>query len=73
MYVGSLSACLEPRGQKKAPYTGVTNSCKLLCGAENQIYVLSKSSKHCFVLFCFVLFIETGFLCIALAVLELTL
>jgi hypothetical protein len=27
----------------------------------------------CFVLFCFVLLFETGFLCIALAVLELTL
>jgi hypothetical protein len=27
----------------------------------------------CFVLFCFVLFFKTGFLCVALAVLELTL
>jgi hypothetical protein len=27
----------------------------------------------CFVLFCFLLFLETGFLCVALAVLELTL
>jgi hypothetical protein len=35
----------------------------------------NKSSFFCFVLFCFFvfLFFETGFLCIALAVLELTL
>ena len=30
-------------------------------------------SPFCFVLFCFVLFFKTGFLCVALAVLELTL
>jgi hypothetical protein len=35
---------------------------------ENLFYVL-----FCFVLFGFVLFFETGFLCVALAVLELTL
>jgi hypothetical protein len=40
-------------------------------------FVLSRSLflllLFCFVLFCFVLFFKTGFLCVALAVLELTL
>jgi hypothetical protein len=41
----------------------------LCCGTLFSFFVL-----FCFVLFCFcVLFFETGFLCVALAVLELTL
>jgi hypothetical protein len=36
-------------------------------------FLLFNMSSFCFVLFCLFVFFETGFLCIALAVLELTL
>jgi hypothetical protein len=67
----------------RSPGTGVTDSCKLPCGCwklnpsalEEQPMLLTAepSVKPLFVLFICLVFHETEFLCVALAVLELTL
>jgi hypothetical protein len=84
--VEGLGSVPVPQGNRQFSLTSVpgdmvfsSNSCGLLrtCGiyahTQAHIYTTHTHTHSFFVVFCFVLFFETGFLCIALAVLELIL